>query len=162
MPNCGLFIQLQDHRLNMQKIEITFGFFMYFIFPKWQFPYGIFLSGKFPNLLFPKRQLYKRTQSVLALVFQCSAPQPVLAAALGSPLQPAAPQRTKPNLWEIAAWEIEFLGSCHFGNCHLGSLPWKNAFGKVPNTHYFALLLIKRSKTEFFFLRLFFENNSRL
>ena len=72
---------------------------------------------------FPKQQLPK---SVIAL-----GPQSVLAAALGPlvhpsrsarpPLQPAAPQRAYPNLWEVAALEIAHLGSCHLGNCHLGS-----------------------------------------
>jgi len=34
----------------------------------------------------------------------------------------------------IAAWEIAELGFCHLGKCHLGSHPWKNVFGKIPNT----------------------------
>jgi len=41
----------------------------------------------------------------------------VLAAALGPPpLQPVAPQRARPNLLEVAAWEIAHLGSCPLGN----------------------------------------------
>ena len=70
---------------------------------------------------FPKWQLPK---SVLAPAL---GPQPVLAAVLGPvshpsrsaqpPLQPAAPQRAKPNLKEFVAWEIAHLGSCHLGKC---------------------------------------------
>ena len=45
-----------------------------------------------------------------------------------------ASEGLNPNLWEVAAWYIEHLGSCHLGHCHLESRPWENAFGKVPNT----------------------------
>ena len=84
-----------------------------------------FPSGNFPTQVCPRRSAW---------------PQSVIAAALGllvypsrsarPQLKPVAPQRTKPNLWEVTAWEIAHLGSCHFGNCHLGSRPWDNAFGK--------------------------------
>ena len=95
-----------------------------------------FFERIFPKWHFPKRQLPK--------YFRSTRPQPVLASALGTvahpsrsawlPLQPAAPQRALPNLWEVAAWVIAHLVCCHMGNCHLGSRPWGNAFGKVPNT----------------------------
>ena len=44
--------------------------------------------------------------------------------------------------WEVAAWEIERLGSCPLGKCtwenalgkmHLGKYTWGKAFGKVSN-----------------------------
>jgi len=36
--------------------------------------------------------------------------------------------------WEVAAWKI-----AHLGSCHIGKYPWevavcKKAFGKVPNS----------------------------
>ena len=65
-------------------------------FPKWPLLQGIFPSGNFPNVQFPKRQL---STSVLAA--ELNPPPPVLDAALGllahasrstrPPLQPAVP-----------------------------------------------------------------------
>ena len=43
-----------------------------------------------------------------------------------TPFRPAAPQKAYPNLWEVAAWEMEHLGSC----------PWEIAFGKEPKTDF--------------------------
>ena len=34
-------------QVEYAKNRNNYRIFMYFIFPKWQFPYGIFLSGKF-------------------------------------------------------------------------------------------------------------------
>ena len=69
-------------------------------FPEGYFPNNNFPCGNFPNVQFPK--------SVLAEAF---GPKPILAAVLGPlahpsrsappPLQSAAPQRAKSNLWEV-------------------------------------------------------------
>ena len=80
---------------------------------------------------FPKRQLSKCAISQAAT--SQFRPQPVLVLALDPlahpsrsarpPLQPAAPQKAESNLWEVAAWEIAHLGSCHWkiplGSSHL-------------------------------------------
>ena len=34
--------------------------------------------------------------------------------------------------WEVAAWEIAHLGSCHLGKYTWELATWENAFGKVP------------------------------
>ena len=35
--------------------------------------------------------------------------------------------------WEVAAWEIAHLGSCHFGKYPWEVATWGKLFGKVPN-----------------------------
>ena len=35
--------------------------------------------------------------------------------------------------WEVAAWEIAHLGSCHLGKYPWKVNAWEKAFGKVPN-----------------------------
>ena len=82
---------------------------------------GIFPSGDFPNVEFPKRQLPNSVPTAAL------GPQHVLVSALGPlalsirsarpPLQPAAPQRALPNHWKVATWEIDYLASCHLGKC---------------------------------------------
>ena len=59
-----------------------------------------FPSVKFPSLSYP--------QCSASSLFEPrrSAPQPILAAALGTLLQPAAPQWAQPNLWEVAAGKL--------------------------------------------------------
>ena len=39
--------------------------------------------------------------------------------------------------WEVVAWEIAQLGSCHFGK-----YPWKKAFGKEPKIIYNVSLFL--------------------
>ena len=43
--------------------------------------------------------------------------------------------------WEVAAWEIAQLGSCHLGKYSWEVAAWENAFGKVPNIMYTSLSL---------------------
>ena len=63
----------------------------------------------------------------------------VLAAELGPLARPGRSARPPPHCslwrlrrpdlsWEVAAWEITHLKSCHWGNCQLGSRSWENAF----------------------------------
>ena len=35
-------------------------------------------------------------------------------------------------IWEVAAWEIAHLGSCHLGKYPWEVNAWEKAFGKVP------------------------------
>ena len=56
------------------------------------------------------------------------------ATALASALGPI--DKALPNLWEVAAWEIE-----HLGSFHLGRRPWENAF--VKNLTPIFVLLFK-------------------
>ena len=36
-------------------------------------------------------------------------------------------------IWEVAAWEIAHLGSCHLEKYPWEVAAWEKAFGKVPN-----------------------------
>ena len=83
-----------------------------------------FPIGNFPSMSQPQRYSPSVCSSRGART-----PSPFQPQRPAPKLQPAAPQRALPNLWEIV-----HLGSYHLGNCHLGNRPWENAFGKVPNT----------------------------
>jgi len=39
----------------------------------------------------------------------------------------------KMYIWEVAAWEIPHLGSCHLGKYPWEVAAWEKAFGKVAN-----------------------------
>ena len=79
----------------------------------WYFPKGIFPSGNFLKLKFPKRQL----------------PKSVIATALGTLFHPSRSARSpwQPKellgVWEVATRESTHLGSGHLGNVHLESRP---------------------------------------
>ena len=88
--------------------------------------------------IFPKWQLYfyyhKLIFSQVAASQMCNFPTATFQVRSGQSawpqIQPASPQRAKPNLWELATWEI-----AHFESCPFGNRPWKHAFEKVPNIH---------------------------
>ena len=44
--------------------------------------------------------------------------------------------------WEVAAWEIAHLGSCHLGKYRWEVATWEKSFGKLPNIE----LLMSRLK----------------
>ena len=117
---------------------------------------GYFICGNIPKVQFPKRQLLKfflsfsanQTDLVTALSYlvrsshstqlpsqiqsQRSAPLPNLAERF----QPHCSLRCfqgPNNIWEVSAWDIKHLESCHLGNFHLDSHLWENAFGEIPN-----------------------------
>ena len=106
------------------------------VFATYPNPYKVATSqGYFPMWQLPK-----------CAISQAATSQVCPRRSARPPLQPVAPQRAKPNLLEVAAWEIAHLGSCHLGNWYLGSLPWENAFGKVPNTNI-RTLIVKEQKS---------------
>ena len=67
-------------------------------------PSGDFPNGEFPNSV-PAAALGPQHVLVSALGF--------LAEVLGPHCSLMAPQRALPNLWKVAAWEIDYLGSWH-------------------------------------------------
>ena len=73
-------------------------------FPKWQLP-KCQISQATTSQVCPSRSV--RPPPIMVYL-QRSAPYPILAAALGHPLQPAMPQRPYPNLRKVA----------HFGSRH--------------------------------------------
>ena len=88
-------------------------------FPKWPLLQGIFPSGNFPNVQFPKRHLLK---SVLAAIL---CPKHVLTTARGPLTHPSQSARSS----------LQYLGTCHFVNCTFGKLPLgKITLGKIPST----------------------------
>ena len=94
------------------------------IFPKGDFPCINFPSGNLLIVQFPKRQLPKGEAR------HCEPPQ----AAIGTlrigwardRVGPSSEART--DIWEVVAWEI-----AHLGSCHLGKYSWENAFRKSLN-----------------------------
>ena len=81
------------------------------ICPKWQLPKGVFLSGNFPNVQFPKRQLPQ------AYVKPSEAP--LAAMGLGWARGPSVAARTD---WGPSAVARADLGSYRLGNCTFGKL----------------------------------------
>ena len=90
-----------------------------------------YISGLFSGCqvlshrLFPKRQLLKCTNSHAATlpVFPNRSTRPIAFPSRSArppsrsvPLQPTAPQKAQPYLWEVAVWE----------NVNLGSRPWES------------------------------------
>ena len=91
-------------------------------FPK-DFSEAATSQGYFPNWQLPKCE-----------ISQALVPQPVLAVELGPLARPSRSARP-PNcsLRRLRGPNLTF-GSFRLGSCHFGGRPWKNAFGKAPNT----------------------------
>ena len=99
-----------------------FRYFTQRIFPKWQLSKGIFPSGNFPNVQFPKSVL-----GVLALVL-----------GLYCSLQRHRMSNLTKNAFGISRKDNAFgkmpLGKCLPEKMPLGKRFWENAFRKIANT----------------------------
>ena len=112
--------------------KILFSCFYYFVissnFPKIFSQMATSQKCNFPS---GKFQVYP-SRSAWSLVSSSRSDQPQAHPSCSArpPLQPTSPQKVWPNLLEVAAWEIAYLGSCHLVNCHLRSRPWELPLGK--------------------------------
>ena len=123
---------------------------------------GIFPIGNFPRVLSQVAILPKCAISQAATFLACpsrSARPSVCSRSDARPHHPSQPQCSALiaafgasegltyNLWEVAAWEISYLGSYHLKNLYLGSRPWENAFR---NTFCKQLIATERKLTYVF------------
>ena len=71
------------------------------------------MLGTFPND-FPQittsQGYFHKWQLPKCGIYQTATSQVCPSRSDRPPLQPTAPQRAKPNLWEVATWEIAHLG----------------------------------------------------
>ena len=122
----------KHYSINTQTSPPPLVFKVFGTFPK------AFSQGRLTKYQFPKWQLPKCAISQAA-TFHSQAPR--LEQAGGRALRLG-------QTYEIAAWEVVHLESCHLGKYPWEVDAWENAFGKMPNIVftapvklYFSLLI---------------------